>query len=480
MNSDTSREEGICGARDISHPSAFSVVVACICLSSPAIAATEFGMNLEMGVIRSDNIFLAADDAKQSETVFTLAPEFYLASDDRRWSADIHYQPQAVFYDEFDDGDEVFQRLDASVTTVLLSDRFFLNLNAINFQTVTDPDARIPGGNLSLTSNRTDSRVLQASPYWQQRVGPADLLIRGTYTDFEYDDDRFQSSNTREGYFRLGNIERQQGLAWQLDYTYRRTEYEISTPWEFQRAALNLGTWVNARTRLFVVGGAETAFDNLYEANMDADFWEVGFQYAPNQRLNLEMAAGDRSYGNSFRGELTYELKRGRLSASYDEVPTNRSDLLMGRRPLEPFGDLDGALDRPGASDRFVRKHGQFSVNVDLARSDLTLRVFSDVREERTTADGIVLDDEKLVGFGAKWSWQFGRKTTLGLSGDVSDRDYSGFDDEFRRARIDVEYQLSARLSLSVEFARFEQDGDQTAARDYTENQYRFFLNASY
>ena len=61
----------------------------------PADAETDFGVDINLGIIRSDNIFLAADGEEQSETVYTIAPEFYITSDDERFQADIRYQPQA-------------------------------------------------------------------------------------------------------------------------------------------------------------------------------------------------------------------------------------------------------------------------------------------------------------------------------------------------------------------------------------------------
>ena len=165
-----------------------------------------------------------------------------------------------MFYSEFDEFDEVFHNLDASLTSALVRERLFLTINAANFQSISDPEERIPSDNLSLSGNRTESRVLQATPYWQQRIGTADLLIRASYTDFEYDDEQFQSSNSLDGYLELGNIERQQGFAWQVDYQYRRTEYEVSPPWDYQRASLDIGAWINATTRLFVVGGCRNLF----------------------------------------------------------------------------------------------------------------------------------------------------------------------------------------------------------------------------
>jgi hypothetical protein len=68
----------------------------------------------------------------------------------------------------------------------------------------------------------------------------------------------------------------------------------------------------------------------------------------------------------------------------------------------------------------------------------------------------------------------------MGLGADITNRDYSGFDDEFRRARIDLQYQFTEMLSLRAEAARFDQKGKQSSERDYTENQYRLFLRTSF
>ena len=449
-------------------------------LCSQAFAEVEFGVDIDLGVIRSNNILLAPDGEEQSETVYTIAPQFYLTSDDDRFQANIRYLPQAFIYSEFEDADEVFHTLDASLTTVLVRDKFFLALDATNFQSVVTPDARVPSSNLPISGNRTDARVLRARPYWQQRLGQADLLIEAAYTDFEYDDSQYQSSNARDGYLQLGNIQRQQGFAWQIDYRYRRTEYEISAPWEFQRAALNLGAWINGSTRLFVAGGAETSFDDVLSSNMDADFWEAGFQYAPNQRLNLEVAAGDRSYGTSFRGNFSYQLKRGEFALTYNEGPANRSELLTDRGPITSSDNLDGLLDRAGESDRFVRKRGEFRANAELSKSDLTVRIFSETRELRSTAEGDILGDEELSGAAVSWSWRFGNKTTLGVGADFARRNQSGFDDELRRAEINFNYQLTQKLGLRLEAARFDQKGKESSDLDYAENQYRLFLRTSF
>ena len=74
---------------------------------------------------------------------------------------------------------------------------------------------------------------------------------------------------------------------------------------------------------------------------MDEDFWEAGFQYKPNQRMDLELAAGERSYGTSFRGNFSYTLRRGSISMTYDEGPTTRGELAFDRRPIIDADNLE-------------------------------------------------------------------------------------------------------------------------------------------
>jgi hypothetical protein len=454
-------------------------VIAIIPLSADA-APWEFGTILDLGITHTDNVFLDDSDAKESETVYSIVPEFFLMTDGERIEADLRYRPEAYFYSEYDDSDNVFHVVDASLTAALVKDRLFLDVSAMNYQSIIDPEGRIPSGNIPISSNRVDSQTLEARPYWQQRLGQANLLVEGSFFRVDYDDDSFQSSNERGGRLRLDNIERQEGLAWGIDYQYRRVEYEISTPWEFQRAALDLGFWINGSMRIFAVGGAETSIENIFEPNMDADFWEAGVQYKPNQRLNFEVAAGDRSYGTSFRADFSYTLRRGSVSLTYNEGPSNRSEIAFGYRPIQDTDNLDNILDRPGDSDRFLRRRGEFQTNIDLSKSTLTLRIFAERRELRTTADGDELGDEEFAGVAAQWSWNFGTKTTLGISADLSRRDQNGFQDQFRRGMIDLAYAFTGRMSLRLEGLHTSQDGKDSNDNDYDENQIRLRLRTEF
>ena len=211
-----------------------------------------------------------------------------------------------------------------------------------------------------------------------------DVLLELDYTDVRYDNELIQNNTIKRGKFTLDNIERQQAFAWGMSYEQIRVEYERSNPFDYQRAALDIGSWINGSIRAFVVVGAESDVTKILDPNLDESFWEAGFQYTPNQRLNFEAAWGDRFYGSSFRLDTEYRLKRGSMSLSYNEGPAAQGMVSGQQRPINDTDNLDGILFRPGRSDFFLSRRLDWSINIELAKSELNFRAFGERREQRS------------------------------------------------------------------------------------------------
>lgn len=441
-----------------------------------AAAPWEYGAIIDIGGIYTDNVFLDPDGLEESDKILTIAPEFYLTTDGDRTRADLRYRPEAYYYSENSDADTVYHVVDANLTQALVRDKLFVYLSATNSQSIVVPEGRLPTSNVPISGNRIDSTVLEARPYLEQRIGAADLLLEASYIDTSYDDPLIQDNESKSARFSLTNVDRQEGIAWGLSYSYLELEYELSPGWEFQRASLDLGYWVNGTTRLFAVGGAETPIEDIRESNLDDEFWEAGLQYRPNERLDLELAAGERSYGRSFRLDLNYQLRRGFTALTYAETPMSRGALPLGYRPINDTDDLDTIFDRPGRSDRFLRRRAEWSTSLELPKSQFSLRIFAERREERTTFDGLPLEDEEYTGGAIRWNWDVGARTSIGLGGDYSTRESASLDNELTRLLVDLSYRFSQRTSLRASYMRSEQDGSQPSGFDYTEQQYRLYF----
>lgn len=463
-----------------------SILAVCLVGSSALAAPWDFETRVDLGAIYTDNLTLAESGLEEDEIVYTITPTFVASTDGDRLTADLRYRPEAYFYNDQSDFDEVFHVADLRATGTIVRNALFLDSTFTSFQSIASPDANIPSSNIPITANRIDARVFEVRPYWEQDLGFADVLMEYAYTDTQYDpitdevDIFAQDSTGQRGRFTLNNRSRQQGLAWGLDYQIRRMEYEIAIPWDYQRAGTDLGYWFNGTMRVFVSGGVETAFSSTDDGSLDDDFWEAGFQYVPNQRLDLELAIGERSYGDSYRASLSYDLRRGQTDLIYIEQPTTLGEVLLDYSPIIDTSNLDDFLNRPGSAERFVRKRGEWITTLELAKSDISIGFFYEERIQRRAADGTELEDEEQLGIALQWAWNLGSRSALGLLADFSSRDTQTTDADLTRFAIDYTYRISQRFSLVALAQRTKESSDNLSSREYTENQFRLILRTDF
>ena len=459
----------------------FTVILILYCTTG--YAQWDFDLTADLGIAYTDNFRLVSDGSEEDEVVYTIIPTFTLTNEGERLTADLRYRPEAYLYNEAPEGDSVFHVVDASLTTAFIRDAFFVYLSGVRFQTIDSPDGIFPTSNLPIAGNRVDSTVVEIRPYWEQSLGFAEILAEVTYIDSGFDKEiqnqnggLIQDNIEKSALFNLNNHSNQSGVAWGIGYEYQRIEYDRAIPFEYQAASADLGYWVNGATRLFVSGGIETPFDSYFDASLEDDFWEAGFQYTPNQRLNIELAAGERSFGNTIRARASYQLRRGSTEFTYEEGATTRGALGTSRRPILETDNLDSLLDGPGLGDRFVRKHGNWISTIELAKSDISVRLFSEQRDQRTTGAGGVLDDERVVGAALRWEWRLGVNSTVGLASNIARREVGTMESDLKRFSFDYAFRFSQRLSLVFLAQHANDSGDITVAGIYTENQYRLNL----
>ncbi|NNE33820.1 MAG: TIGR03016 family PEP-CTERM system-associated outer membrane protein, partial [Rhodothermales bacterium] len=419
-----------------------------------AAAPWEFETIIDVDVIRTDNLTLAPAGLEEGETLYRVASAFLLTTEGQRLTANIHYRPQGTFYTDVTDSNEVYHSVDASGTLSLVKDALFFYASALNFQSFVSPEGEIPSTNIPLSENRIDSRILEVRPYWEQDLGFANILLGYQYIDTSFDEivssptSLEQNNNERIGTFNLNNHRQERGFAWGLEYEHRRLNYETAIPWEFQQAKANLGFWVNGVTRVFVSGGLESPFDSFVDSSLEEETWEVGFQYKPNQRLDLEIAGGERSFGKSYRARMGYQLRRGQMQISYVEQPASQGQFANDRRPQFLIDSLQGLLNRPGATDRFVQRRADWTTDIELTKSELSFRLYWDDRDQRTTDAGSDLEDESLVGANVRWAWNLGTKSQVGFDVDAIKLESGRSEDDVLALSVDYSYRLSQRYSV--------------------------------
>ena len=242
-------------------------------------------------------------------------------------------------------------------------------------------------------------------------------------------------------------------------------------PYDYRQATLELGSWVTPQMRVFVLGGRESPWDNPLVSEIEDTMYEVGFARAGG-RLGAELAVGERSFGSTFRAAITHLFERGRSAFTYLEYPlTNAADRYRRGGLIDPDEPGDYLTD-PVSAERYIAKRLQWDYDLNLARTDVRLRVFGDDRRERTTTDGTPLPGESQVGATAFLMWRLGARTELVVRGLRAEREF----EEDRRIEttmgsVGTNYDLGPRTQLSLFYETWHERSDaMTGGRFYRAN----------
>ena len=423
--------------------------------------AAELESQVTIGITHTDNIFLAPEN-EQSEIIYRLEPSFHFSQEASRITANADYLLQAFRYQDLSET-EIFHQYDADIRAALIPDNFYLEVGGSRYQSIRDPGLRIPSSNLPISDNRQDLDEYYAEPSFEYAFGRA-ISAAGAYRHswLQYSGPDVQDIEQEDADFSIDNYRNERGLTWALRYNWKRTEYELDIPWEYQWAIAELGFWAGANTRLFAAAGKESAWDQPLDPKLEDDIWEAGFSQRVGEKLSAEFAVGERSFGSSWRGDLELQFNRGTMAFSYAETPMTEGRL---RYPRDAFDDPevppDDLLSRPGSTQRFIHKRLRWTLNLELRRSGLSFALFDGERTERTQADGTPLGDEAERGASLNASFRVGVRTELRVGGWWVDRELQdGNTSKLVRASIGAQYRLGDRTTLLLEYDYTEQDGE--------------------
>jgi uncharacterized protein (PEP-CTERM system associated) len=356
-----------------------------------------------------------------------------------------------------------------------LEEDLTIELGGRRRQVLSDPDDVIPGSRLPLSGGLTDRDELWIYPRLRRSLGTS-VTFDAAYRLMEgrYDDDLFQDDTNQQVTVALDNYRAEQGMTWALRYNGQKTEYDLSPTWERQEALAELGWWLSGKTRIFASAGKETPWDELTDPKMTESIWEAGFAYVSGDKISAELAVGDRSFGSTIRAKLDYTFQNGNMAVTYDEIPTTVGlDTALRQAPaLDPDG-VNDFLTGPGTAESYIRERLAWDLGLQLRQFDIGASVFSEDRTNRLLADGSTLGDQKQDGILATLGWQAGARTQIQFRGRVVDREFSNVNkSRFTGFRVDVNYRLGVRSTLTLSYDRAEQEPDDTtpAGRAYESN----------
>jgi len=454
-----------------------------VLMPSLVTAASDFEATIEAGVTYADNINLAAID-EQSEIVYRAAPSFMYSQDSTRFTTLVNYRLEGFYYSDLGET-ATYHQFDGSIQATLIPENLFVNIGAIRNQSIVDPDAQLPGGNLPFSSNRVDRDEYYVSPTYQTVLGRS-VTVQSDYrlSWVEYDDPTINNlDQLATGNFAVENYREGSGLTWAARYAWRRAEYDNFDPWEYQQASGELGFWAGKGLRIFSSVGKESNWEMPLDPGLEDTFWEAGFARQVGTGFSAEFAAGERSFGSSWRGNLQYTFRRGNTLLQYSETATTAGQDSFNRSRFQFPRAPNDTLVRPGSGQRYIRKRFQWNVDFNLRRMNIGIVAYDGQQSDRTEADGTPLPNTDQRGVIVNTTLQVGPRTSLTVTGSWLDRETNiGDSSELIRASVTAGYELGSDTQLSLNYSYAEEDDDKVigATRDYVLNSVTLLLSRTF
>ena len=442
-----------------------------------------FEPRVEAAIQYADNINLAEEDPVNTAGI-EVAPGLYAAYNSDYILGAVDYSLIGRKWDE-SDYDDVTHDLAANGRWKAIPELFYVDADASYSDAIVDPGRSLNYGGMGVfgASNLQEQATASISPTLRKQF--QDLVFQASYSYgwVWYLDKDFvptssfitvgqEDSEAQDFDVSLGTVEDDGRLGGSIFYSWQRSDFERSLPYQYERAGLD-GALTLSRT-LSLVGdiGRESDLDETTtEGGLDSNFWSAGLRWEPDQRSSAEARYGERFFGSSYLVEVRTRARMIDFTATYSETPEveTRQASLQSFEPgtLPPWID-PGSVGGFFTSSPYVAKDARVSLNASGSKTRLTLTGFNHQREYLSE----LLGDEDRTG------------TTFHATRDLAsnaslDFDASYFDIERASSLIsgpgvldgthdyDTQFTLrgnrgiGSRLTASLEAGFFTRSGDQ-------------------
>jgi uncharacterized protein (PEP-CTERM system associated) len=451
---------------------------------------------LTLNTDTTDNVGLDALD-RETDTVVRLRARLGANRRGGRARLRFAYAPEARYYVNGTQNDEVVHRLRANGDVELVKKIFFLRLDAYanqalidpresaGFDTVSNPDAFTQTFGMRITP---DFRIpLLRSDFAQVRIRPG---INYTFTADSADREdgvRQGGSTTRVNITSGSYFPR---MPWSIDY--RNDVFDVDRDDSWGRASGTLGYRINSTYRVdFTVGYDSAKVDQGVADDRDTDGfrWRSTLRWTPNARTSLALGVGEAFFGDDWRLDFRHRHKRTSITASYYKNIEDFTTQLLEERTIpfvDPFGNeivdpltgeqLGVVVGTPVLVDEiYLVERFRFSISQSRGRTNGTFNVRYDKRDYSVSN----LDSEDMV-----LSLRLNRRLTPKTTGNLrieywdSREDSAGGEDfEQYGAQLGFNYRLGPRTSVGLRY-RYTDRSSSAPGQNFDEG--RFNLNLAF
>lgn len=376
-------------------PRALALALGTVALPASAVDWL-FDANIGARATVSDNGNQSSDNA-QTETRLSVIPTVNARTrGSQRLDASVTYGLDATT--RLDDGgntangnkDSITHLLGAYANAELVEDLFYLDARAnVSPQLLSLLSA--PTADRGDTGNRATVGTYSVSPSLVKRFGNFSTgTVRYTAGGALFSDNAANNAqiNTLTG--SLVNGSRFGNFNWGVDYSLRKANNDNQSDSTFERYSATLGYALTRQVRVFATVGRD---DNDFQSStgQSGGFYSAGLNWTPNQRSNLELAAGERFFGKTLSATGNFRTRTTTWSMRYSEDVSDLSRQL-GNLTLARYwecpagsGNYEASEDQPSpdcsaqslTQAEALQNGGVLDNAAGLARGVFILRSFS-------------------------------------------------------------------------------------------------------
>ncbi|MEO8443852.1 MAG: hypothetical protein ABI567_02470 [Gammaproteobacteria bacterium] len=455
----------------------------------PAARALDVRPSVRVGAVYSDNLFLTPDN-KFDDVVTRIDPRIDITHVSERVDLNVAYTYSYLKYAKADNADTSFTEGRAALDLALIKDALALESVLESTRQLIDPESGFSYTNVPVVDNRINETRIETSPHLDTEIFGLGVDARYVVGRVTYSAD-VSDVDYQETHTAITTRDRPKGLSVGLFHNYAVYSYQSPPDNKTQDAYITLTYGLRDAADFFLFGsfGLENDYRDFTSGSLKDNYWEAGFRRTTGRTL-VEAAVGDRSFGSTFRGRIRRELNAGSIELAYREDPSVQEQLFERRPKIVTPGtpatpDVPSGIDRPGSGARFVYKLASATFVKIFGSNTLELVGFhqerDDILDRTTTPPDVVQNSETEAGGTARLTRVLGRRTTVGLEGELSNRWFrSGNSDQINVIRARGTYAFGRKLSLEGYLGRFQQQGSDIPADNYEEFQAGLFANYNF
>ncbi len=446
-----------------------SLAVSYLCVTSDIVfgANWDFTPSILVGQRYTDNIFLEPDDIKSSESISEVIPGIRITGESQALNLLFDYRPQAIYYREQDEFNDIYHNLDSLANIVFADNLFYLDAVAqINQQPTSRSSSLPPDDNITISSDRTQVTTTSISPYFKRNfANDYEGLIRYRQSRAVYDDSTLANNKDRQFIVQFNTLSsRQRTLEWKALYDKRKNEFDDGFEWEREHSGAEIGFRLSSTFTLLTNGGYESNEYRPANVKDSGSYWLAGFRWQPGTRTSLTMRVGDRFFGRTGQFELSHSSRRWSILMTYDDSFTNSSEGYLNTQDGEDNGQVTPTV----VAGVFLERKAEINLNRSYSKTVFNIRLYDIDRELQLSTD-----TETITGAELKWDWSITQKSLFNILLRKQNVQPLGIVREDKDSTIELGYGYRIGRNGSVNISYLNQKrSSSNALSNYEQNMY--------